>query len=70
MTPATAESHRYLRIGQKPAQGGEALVFAQCRPTGDVHRGYGEGASAMAALHGPVEEGSQWAVREVLSVSE
>ncbi|WP_329200748.1 hypothetical protein [Streptomyces sp. NBC_01435] len=54
-----AESHRYLRVDQKSAQGGEAFVFAQCGPAGDLHCGDGQGTSTVTAPHGPVEEASQ-----------
>ncbi|MBY6307665.1 hypothetical protein [Streptomyces clavuligerus] len=45
----------------------QAFVFAECGPSGDSHRGYGERALAVAALYGPVEEGPQ-AVAVVLAV--
>lgn len=53
------QTHRNLRVGQRSAEGIEALVLARCRPPGDLHSGDGQRASAVAALHGPVEEGSQ-----------
>ncbi|MFJ4636479.1 hypothetical protein ACIP69_12680 [Streptomyces hygroscopicus] len=50
-----SETHGYLRVGQQSAKGIEALVLAQRGSPGDLHRGDGEGASAAAPLHRPVE---------------
>src|SRR4051794_38547662 len=45
--------------GPRSAECVQAFVLAQDGSPGDLHRGDGEGAWASAALHGPVEEGSQ-----------